>query len=160
MRACVRVCVFALGRRLKEKQCFVMLWVHMQRVIHRTHTHETRLPSQVLLTKYSSSPICLPLMVSLTHTHMYTLMNTQTHTPRGVSSFSFPFPGHWPVFRSGVDGSLGSSGFFAQKQREQTQLWNQTYDSVLNPCFTWRVSGCVRASVPSLKSLSKKCLTT
>lgn len=116
--------MFAFGRRFEDKQRFVMmlsviLWHTLLQVQSggcyalRKHTHTRtdrnahgiRPPSWNLSDSLSFYPpsTFLPLFVSLPFSH--------THSPCSVSSFSFPFPGHWPVFGSEADGSLGSSGF-------------------------------------------------
>ena len=124
--------MFAYGRRFEDKQCFVMmlsviLWHTLLQVqsggcyalrkhTHTPNAHGIRPPSRNLndsLSFYLPSTF-LPLFVSLPFSH--------THSPCSVSSFSFPFPGHWPVFGSEADGSLGSSGFVTPKQRGQTRL--------------------------------------
>ena len=133
--------MFAFGRRFQDKRRFVMmlsviLWHTLLQVqsgscyaLHKhTHTH-THTHSRTDRNAHGIRPLSrnlsdslsfylpstfLPLFVSLPFSH--------THSPCSVSSFSFPFPGHWPVFGSEADGSLGSSGFVTLKQHGQTQL--------------------------------------
>lgn len=125
------LCVlFALGRRFKGKKCndvicYPETLLQVQSGDNNKLGKYTRIPEQNTNSNGIRPPcqilvenILLSVFVFLSHSQKH------THTVCTVSSFIFPFSGHWPAFRSSLDGSQGSSGFITHQQHEQMQLWN------------------------------------